>query len=113
MAFLIAMIIRIFRFVEFWWFDLLGNIFNVALWVLASTQDMSSLPFVLSTISSVFNGVYGFIIWKKLYKKSQVSKGVILLKRELNISKIIKVRRQYQNFIFSEKVNINQNKREG
>ena len=88
-SFLISMIIRMFRYIEFWWFDFIGNFFNVILWVLASTTDLSSLPMVLSTVSCIFNGVYGYIIWKKLYKKSQVSKGVLLVKRKLNINKII------------------------
>ena len=110
-AFLIAMIIRIFRYVEFWWFDLLGNIFSFMLWILASTSDLSSLPFVLSTVSCLFNGIYGYIIWRKLFRKSQASKGVLLVKRELKISKIIKVRRRYRELVFNEQVNIEQNLR--
>lgn len=113
LAFIIGMIIRMLRYIEFWFFDFLGNIFNVVLWVLASTSDLSSIPFVLSTISCILNGIYGYIIWKKLYHKSQVSKGVLLVKRKLNIKRIIKLRRQYQNFVFNEEINENQNKREG
>lgn len=108
-AFLIGMIVRIFRYIEFWWFDLIGNIFSVLLWVLASTADASSIPFVLSTISSVLNGIYGFIIWRKLYRKSRASKGVILAMREIKISKIIKVRRRYKTLLFKENLNSNEN----
>jgi len=112
-AFLIAMVIRLLRYIEFWWFDTLGNIFNVVLWVLASVSDISSLPFVLSSVSSMFNAIYGYIIWKKLYRKSQASRGVLLVKRKLKIGKIIKVRRRYRNLVFNELINKNESAKEG
>ena len=104
-AFLIAMIIRVFRYMEFWWFDLIGSIAGVVLWVLASASDLSSLPFILSTFSSILNSIYGFVVWKKLYRKSLASKGILLNSHGVKISRIIKVRRRYQKLYFDKKIN--------
>ena len=112
-TFIIAMLLRLFRCIEFWWFETLGNVFNIVLWVLASLSDLSSVPFVLTTISSMFNSVYGYIVWRKLYRKSQVSKGLLLVKREIKIDRIIKVRRQYRNLVFSDQVGNNRLEKKG
>ena len=106
-AFLIGMVVRVFRCIESWWFDTVGNAFNIVLWVLASMSDLSSVPFILTTVSSLLNSVYGYIIWRKLYRKSQASQGVILVKRKIKIDRIIKVRRRYKNLIFKDEIGYN------
>ena len=105
-AFLVAMIVRVFRYMEFWWFDLLGSIAGVVLWVMASTSDLSSLPFIISTLSSILNSIYGFVVWKRLYRKSLASKGILLNHHGVKISKIIKIRRRYQKLYFDKKINV-------
>ena len=92
---------------------MLGNIFTVVLWMLASISDMSILPFVLSTVSSMINCVYGYIVWKKLFRKSQASRGVLLVKRDIKIERIIKVRRRYKNLMFNDQVGNNKLNKEG
>ena len=108
-SFLISMMLSARRYVQCWWFDCIGNVFTILLWVFASARDLSSLPFVLSTISGILNAVFGIVVWQRLYRKSMASKGVILNKRPVKISRIIKVRRKYKKLIWDKKIDIEKN----
>ena len=108
-AFIVGMVIGALRFIDSWYFDILGNVFTILMWVFVSASNISSLPFVISSLSSLVNDFYGIYYWYKLHKKSLASNGVILNKRPLKISKIITIRRRYKNFVWNKNVDVNKN----
>jgi len=95
--FLTAIFIRNLRFKEFWWFNLIGNVITVAMWAFVSTSatdQLYTLPFVLSSIAAILNNIYGIIVWKSIYKKA-ITNGGIYVKKTIKINKVIKIRRKY------------------
>ena len=95
--FLTALIIRNLRFKEFWWFNMLGNIVTITLWVIVSmagTDMLYGLPVALSSLAALCNNVYGIIMWQSIYRKEKTHGG-IYVKRVVKINKVIKLRRRY------------------
>ena len=108
-SFVIGMIVNAFRFMDTWYFDILGNTFNILMWVFVSTINLSSLPFVISSLSALIMDFYGIYYWRKLHKKSTVNGGIILAKRKINISKVIKLKRQFRNLKWNRNIDNGKN----
>lgn len=95
--FITSICIRNLRFIDFWWFDLLGNIISVLMWVFISTSSgelLYSLPFTLSSMAALLNNIYGIIMWRKLFKVSSMNGGVYV-KKTVKVKHVIKLRRRY------------------
>ncbi len=95
--FLAALFLRNARFKEFWWFNFVGNVVSIVMWVLVSTTKaelLYSLPMALSSLAALLNNIYGIIMWQKIYKAEMVNGG-IYVKRNVKINSVVKLRRQY------------------
>lgn len=97
--FLVAMFTRNLRYKEFWWFNLLGNLVSIILWVFVSmmSSDMLySLPFAISSLASLLNNIYGIIVWQRIYRVATTNGGIYVKAHKVKIKKVIKLRRQFQ-----------------
>lgn len=97
--FLVALILRNMRLREFWWFNLIGNLVTIVLWILVSTSStelLFSLPFTLSSLAAFCNNIYGIWMWKKIYRNAHIKGGVYIKTNKVKVKNIIKVRRRYQ-----------------
>ena len=109
--FLMGIFVRNFRYMEFWYFDLLGNIATITLWILVSSttpNTLFGLPSAISSIAVLLNNIYGIYYWQKLYKINKVDGGVYI-KRKVKIKKVIKLRRRYNKALLWNK-NLENNK---
>ena len=96
-AFLCALFLRNLRYIEFWWFNLIGNAVTIAMWIFVSTSSadmLYSLPFTLSSLAALLNNIYGIIMWQNIYRKATTNGGVYV-KKQVKINKVIKLRRRY------------------
>jgi len=103
-CFIAAMMLNAFRYVQTWYFDMLGNLFTLLLWIFVSSGELSSLPFVISTFAAFTNDIYGMFSWGRLLRKSKPSGGKILNMRPLKINKVIKIRRQYKELVWNKDI---------
>ncbi|MEG1582146.1 MAG: nicotinamide riboside transporter PnuC [Clostridia bacterium] len=90
--------IRTSRCKEFWYFYFVSNLATLLMWIFMSVGEggtLASLPMVLSCIVGIINNVNGYIVWSNLYRKSLVYRGMILNKREVNVSKVIKLKHRF------------------
>ncbi len=95
------------RFFETWFFYMMCNIGGIALWgcqIFTSGAGLSLalLPTMISfmaTLSNNFNGIY---IWNILYKNKHKNGGVFLAKRNVDIKKIVKLKRTYKKMTCKE-----------
>ena len=96
--FLLGTFIRNSRYKEFWWFNLLGNLTTIILWILVATSSkelLFSLPFTLSSMAAFFNNIYGLFLWRKLYRNSIVKGKIYVKTNKVKVKNIIKVRQRY------------------
>lgn len=105
-GFLIGNVLRNKRYIEVWYFFMIGNISGVALWALVAVAtgeviDLSVLPLMLSFTSSLLNNFNGLAIWRVLYKTNQKSSGVILTS-QVKIKNISRLRKKFHNMRCAE-----------
>jgi len=70
---LVSMVIMSQRFKEFWFFDVVGNLISIFMWLFISikTPDaIQSLPIVISSLAAFVNNIYGIWMWSKIYKNN-------------------------------------------
>ena len=105
-GFLIGNVLRNKRYIEVWYFFMIGNISGVALWALVAVAtgeviDLSVLPLMLSFTSSLLNNFNGLAIWRVLYKTNQKSSGVILTS-QVKIKNISRLHKKFHNMRCAE-----------
>ncbi len=100
------------RYMESYIFLYLAEFTGLMIWVFSmietgfTTEGLSMMIYYFATIS---NNIYGYFLWKDVYKKVAISKGVLLAKRKVKINKIIKLRRQYKNLRWNRDVDVAKN----
>ena len=83
---------------EVWLFYILSDVLSVVLWVLISKEDgWDTIPYIVSSVSSLFNSIIGIIEWRKLRLKNHETVGNYLAVKRKRVTNIIKLRRQFQN----------------
>ena len=104
------------RFKESWIFGIASSIISFVMWLEVMLSSINTtgfniieLPVVLSMVACLSNSFYGYSMWKSMYRKIAVNGGEVLAIRKLKIKKIIKLRRQYQKFIWNKEVDTNKN----
>lgn len=108
--FLFALFLRNLRFMEFWWFNLLGNLVSIIMWIVISTsaaEMLFSLPFTLSSLAALLNNIYGIVMWQKIYRKEKAN-GEVFIKKTVKVKQIIKLRHMYKDsFTWNKEVEEN------
>ena len=104
------------RFKESWIFSIMSSIISTGMWlqVMLSTIgttgiSLMELPVILGMIACLINSFYGYSMWKSMYRKIAVNGGKILAIRKVNIKRIIKLRRQFNNLRWNREVDVNKN----
>ena len=104
------------RFKESWLFGIASSMISFGMWIQVMLSSINSsgfniieLPVILSMLAYLSNSFYGYNMWKSMYRKIAINGGEVLAMRKLKINKIIKLRRQYQKFIWNKKVDISKN----
>ncbi|MEK3887983.1 nicotinamide riboside transporter PnuC [Bacillus sp. FSL K6-3431] len=69
----IAQILMIRRYVEQWLVWILVNIFSIAMWIIELIrQDGNDWAIALMWTAFLINSIYGYVNWRKLYRKQEV-----------------------------------------
>ena len=99
------------RYMEAYIFSIVGNVVSMMLWTatLITAFSGDAVVQVILYLASFFNNVYGFILWKNMYRTKNVNGGKILSMRKIKISRVIKLRRMYKNLYWDKKVDILKN----
>lgn len=97
------------RYMESWIFSFIHDAITIVLWlvfIVGSTSYLVEIPVLFTMLSAFTNDLYAYIVWKSINKRMLPSVGVVLSKREINISKVIKLRREYQKFKWNKKIDV-------
>lgn len=99
------------RYLESYALNIVTNIISTALWTTTfiTTLSPTALVPILFKLASLTDGIYGYILWKGMYKSQKVNGGKILSKRKVNIKRVIKLRRMYKNLYWKQSVDIIKN----
>lgn len=95
------------RYLESYPVNIAANIISAILWIstFVATQNPNAIVPILMKLASLVDGIYGFILWKGMYRQEKVNGGKILAKREVNIKKVIKLRRMYKKLYWKTDAN--------
>ncbi len=88
------------RYMESWMFGLVQSSISLCMWmstILTASGSLTDLPVVASILAVISNNIFGFALWRSIYKKAAVNGATYLAKRPLQIKRIIKLRRRYKN----------------
>lgn len=104
------------RYMEAYIISVVGNIIGLVLWintiilsVEAGALNANAVAQIIIYLASLTNNLYGFFLWKSIYRKATVNGGKILVKRRVKINRVIKLRRMYKNLHWNKKVDITKN----
>ncbi len=95
------------RYMQSYIFLYLAEFTGLLIWVFSmietgfTTEGLSMIVYYMATIT---NDIYGYFLWKDVYKKVARKYGVIYSKKKLKINKIIKLKRQYKNLKWNREV---------
>lgn len=87
------------RYLESYPVNIANNIISTTLWLTTFiiTNNPTAIVPILMKLASLVDSIYGYILWKGMYRAEKVNGGKILSKREVNIKRVIKLRRMYKN----------------
>ena len=95
------------RYMESYIFLYLAEFTGLLIWVFSmletgfTTEGLSMVIYYMATIT---NDIYGYFLWKDVYKKVARKYGVIFAKRDIKIKKIIKLKRRFKNLRWTREV---------
>jgi len=96
------------RYMESWLFGIVQSALSLLMWcstVLSGAATVLDLPMIAVTLAVLSNNIYGYSMWKVLYRRVAVNGGMILNKRPVSIKKIIVLRRKFKKgMIWDKKV---------
>ena len=99
------------RYLESWICDIVSCISSITMWGIIIFSSISTgfnfteLPVILTLLAILSNSIFAYIMWKIMYRKVVIDGGGdIYKKRNLNIKKIIKLKKQYQKLYWNKEV---------
>ncbi len=97
------------RYLESYPVNIVTNIISTALWITTfiTTKNPTAIVPILMKLASLVDGIYGYILWKGMYRAEKVNGGKILSKRKINIKKVIKLRRMYKKLYWRDDIQRN------
>ena len=90
----------------------IGSMICLLMWgqtLIESGFAIGDMTMILYQLACISNDIYAFDLWKSMYRKVAVNGGVILAKRNVNIKKIIKLRRQYRDLHWDKQIDMSKN----
>ena len=108
---MLAKVLSSLRYKEAYYMSLTNQVLTVALWIsmIFIAGPENNLMGVVMYIACISDSIYGIITWRGMYKHGKKTRGVILVKRPVKISNIIKLRRMYKNLHWDEQVDVQKN----
>lgn len=100
------------KYVESYILFLCGNIICLLMWgqtMIESGVNLSDLSMTVYYLACFSFDVYAYELWKSMYRRVAINGGVILAKRKVKITRIIKLRRRYKNLHWDREVDIAKN----
>lgn len=100
------------KYVESYMLFICGNIICLLMWgqtMIESGVNLSDLSMTVYYLACFSFDVYAYGLWKSMYRRVAINGGVILAKRKVKISRIIKLRRRYKNLHWSREVDVAKN----
>ena len=100
------------RYMESWLFGIVQSALSLLMWcstVLSGAATVLDLPMIAVTLAVLSNNIYGYSMWKILYRRVAVNGGVILNKSPVSINRIIKIRRKYKHLVWDKQLDITKN----
>lgn len=89
-----------------------GTIIGLFMWgqtILQTGFSVAEFTMIIYNIACLTNDIYAYRLWKSMYRRVAVNGGVILAMRQVNIKKIIKLRRRYKNLRWNKKIDMQKN----
>ncbi len=113
-VFAIGVIVKILssgRYMESYLMYIISQVLQIVMWIsmMVTTSFGNYAQNMLVCVACLTDGIYGYYLWKSMYRKNTINGGVILNKRKVNIKKVIKLRRMYQNLYWDKAVDIEKN----
>ena len=100
------------KYVESYILFLCGNIICLLMWgqtMIESGVNLSDLSMTVYYLACFSFDVYAYELWKSMYRRVAINGGVILAKRKVKITRIIKLRRRYKNLHWNKEVDVAKN----
>ena len=100
------------KYVESYILFLCGNIICLLMWgqtMIESGVNLSDLSMTVYYLACFSFDVYAYELWKSMYRRVAINGGVILAKRKVKISRIIKLRRRYKNLHWNKEIDVSKN----
>ena len=77
--------------------------------MIESGVNLSDLSMTVYYLACFSFDVYAYELWKSMYRRVAINGGVILAKRKVKISRIIKLRRRYKNLHWNKEIDVSKN----
>ena len=91
----------------------ISDIIGIGMWIetmITTGFSVATLSMIIYYLALFFNDIYGYSLWKAMYRKVAINhKGFLFARRKLKIKKIIKLRRQYKNLKWNREVDVSKN----
>ena len=100
------------RYMESWIFAIIQSCLSLLMWcvtILSGSATITELPMIAVTLACLSNHIYGYTMWKALYRRVAVNGGEILAKRRMSIKKVIKIRRRFKTLYWNKKIDQSKN----
>ena len=100
------------QYVESYAVFIISDIIGFCMWIeilVVSGFSIATISMLIYYLALFFNDVYGYSLWKAMYRKVALNGGFLFAKRKLSIKKIIKLRRQYRNLRWNREIDIAKN----
>ena len=100
------------RFMESYAVFVIGDIICMLMWgqtILQVGFSVAEFTMVIYYIACFSNDIYAYKLWKGMYRKVAVNGGVLLAMRDINITRIAKLRRQFRNLHWDKKIDTTKN----
>ena len=99
------------RYMEGYVISMVSNVISIVLWVSAfiATQEPNAMVQIIAMVACLTDGIYGYILWRGMYRKEKINGGKVLSKRKINIKRVIKLRRMYKNLYWNQSSDIIKN----
>ena len=68
-----ALLLQVLRYKEQWLIWILVNLVSIVMWVMLLNTSEGSISMIVMWAAYLINSIYGYINWKKLNKKSELS----------------------------------------
>ena len=111
-AMLVYKVLNALRYMESWIFGIVQSGLGLIMWcvtIFSGTMDVMQIPMIAVTLAVVTNNIYGYAMWKALYRRVAINGGTILNRRKVSIKRIIKLKRRFKKLTWDKKIDIAKN----